>query len=61
MGPYAGHLSNFGETLNLLNTAEGIVSVFRTPINPSDTQRYLVVSELMYHPADPNPMPNSSN
>ena len=55
VGPYAGHLSNFGETLNLLNTAEGIVSVFRTPINPSDTQRYLVVSELMYHPADPNP------
>ena len=55
VGPYAGHLSNFGETLNLLDTAEGIVSAFQTPINPSDPQRYLVVSELMYHPADPDP------
>ena len=55
VGPYTGHLSNFGETLNLLDTAEGIVSAFQTPINPSDAQRYLVVSELMYHPADPNP------
>ena len=55
VGPYAGHLSNFGETLNLLDTAEGIVSAFQTPTNPSDPQRYLVVSELMYHPADPNP------
>jgi hypothetical protein len=55
VGPYAGHLSNFGETLNLLNPGEVIVSAFQTPVNPSDPQRYLVVSELMYHPADPNP------
>ncbi len=55
VGPYAGHLSNFGETLNLVSPAEVIVSSFQTPVNPSDPQRYLVVSELMYHPADPNP------
>ena len=55
VGPYAGHLSNFGETLNLVNPAEALVSAFQTPVNPSDPQRYLVVSELMYHPAGFNP------
>lgn len=55
VGPYTGHLSSFGETLNLLNPAEVIVSAFQTPVNPSDPQRYLVVSELMYHPSGFNP------
>ena len=49
-GPYQGHLSNFGETITLLNPAGATVSTFSTPYSPSDAQLYLVVSEIMYHP-----------
>ena len=50
VGPYSGHLSNFGETLTLRNQNELVVSTYNTPVDPSDPQRYLVVSEIMYHP-----------
>ena len=53
-GPYSGHLSNFSETLILRNADGVIVDSFMTPNQPSDAQLYLVVSEIMYHPADPN-------
>ncbi|NIP95793.1 MAG: lamin tail domain-containing protein, partial [Akkermansiaceae bacterium] len=54
VGPYSGHLSNFGETLTLKNREEVAMSSFTTPVDPSDPQLYLVVSEIMYHPA-PDP------
>ena len=54
VGPYSGHLSNFGELLTLRNGADLVVSTYSTPVDPSDAQRYLVISEIMYHP-DPNP------
>ena len=55
VGPYSGHLSNFGEALILSDAGATIVDTFTTPFDPSDAQRYLVVSEIMYHPADPTP------
>ncbi len=54
VGPYSGHLSNFGETLTLSDAGGTPVDTFATPIDPSDAQLYLVVSEIMYHPADPD-------
>lgn len=54
VGPYSGHLSNFGETINLLNPAGTVVATYQTPIAPSPAQLHLVISEIMYHPADPN-------
>jgi len=49
-GAYKGHLSSFGETLNL-HDAEGNLLTTTTYVgDPSDAQLYLVVSEIMYHP-----------
>ncbi|MHC4746851.1 MAG: lamin tail domain-containing protein [Planctomycetota bacterium] len=53
-GNYAGHLSNWGETINLLDTDSNLVDIYTYPPNPSDQQRYLRVTEMMYHPANPN-------
>ena len=50
VGPYSGHLSNFGEMLILRDENELVVSTYETPMDPSDPQRYLVISEVMYHP-----------
>jgi hypothetical protein len=55
VGPFSGHLSNFGETVVLSDTANSVVSTYMTPVNPSPAQVYLVVSEIMYHPADTTP------
>ncbi|MDA7881326.1 lamin tail domain-containing protein [Akkermansiaceae bacterium] len=52
--PYSGHLSNFTELLTLKDRTGSEVDAFNTPNNPSDAQQYLVISELMYHPADPS-------
>jgi hypothetical protein len=52
-GGYNGHLSNFGETLTLKNTAGTDVASLTIPPAPSDAQRFLVISEIMYHP-EPN-------
>ncbi|MFP6873784.1 MAG: lamin tail domain-containing protein, partial [Verrucomicrobiales bacterium] len=51
LGNYSGHLSNLGETLSLLDEAGRQVAQVDTPVTPGDAQRYLVVSEIMYHPA----------
>jgi hypothetical protein len=53
-GNYAGHLSSWGETINLLDTDSNLVDTYTYPPNPSDQQRYLRITEMMYHPADPN-------
>jgi len=51
VGPYSGHLSNFGETLTLSDASAAVVASTSYTGNPSDPQLYLVVSELHYHPA----------
>lgn len=53
-GNYAGHLSNLGETLTLRDVSGTLVATATTPYDPSDAQRYLVVSEIMYHPVNPD-------
>jgi len=51
VGPYSGHLSNFGETLTLTDTIDTLIAETTYEGDPSDVQKYLVVSELHYHPA----------
>jgi hypothetical protein len=51
-GNYRGHLSNWGEALRLLNEAGTLVNAVTYTGQPSDQQRYLRLSELMYHPAE---------
>jgi hypothetical protein len=51
-GNYKGHLSSWGETLNLLNQAGVLVSTVTYQGNPSDQQIYLRLTELMYHPPE---------
>jgi hypothetical protein len=50
-GGYRGHLSSLGETLALIDSSGATNSSATYEARPSDAQRYLVVSELMYHPA----------
>jgi hypothetical protein len=49
-GGLVGHLSNFGETVVLHTAAGAPVATLVIPPQPSDPQRYLAVSELMYRP-----------
>ncbi|HEX40624.1 MAG TPA: hypothetical protein ENN81_01005, partial [Phycisphaerales bacterium] len=56
-GNYKGHLSSWGETIELYDATGGLVHSFAYPGNPSDAQRYLRITEIMYHP--PNPAPGS--
>jgi hypothetical protein len=49
-GNYQGHLSNWGETLELRCADGTLMDTLVTPVDPSDAQRFLVVSEVMYHP-----------
>lgn len=50
VGPYQGKLSNWGETLVLSDTSGTPRRSIETPVDPSDLQRYLVISEVHYHP-----------
>ncbi|MEK7674305.1 MAG: lamin tail domain-containing protein, partial [Verrucomicrobiota bacterium] len=50
-GGYHGHLSSLGETLTLLDASGATNNTTTYQGQPSDAQRYLVVSELMYHPS----------
>ena len=52
IGDFDGHLSSFSEALILSNAFGAVVTQTTTPNLPSDAQQYLVVSEIMYHPAD---------
>jgi hypothetical protein len=49
-GNYAGHISNVGEIIELVAPDSEIVASILTPVEPSDAQLFLVVSEIMYHP-----------
>ncbi|MEM7387757.1 MAG: lamin tail domain-containing protein, partial [Verrucomicrobiota bacterium] len=53
-GPYRGHLSNRGETLSLYNAREELVAETTYEGNPTDLEAFLILSEIMYHPAAPN-------
>ncbi|MEE8046615.1 MAG: lamin tail domain-containing protein, partial [Dehalococcoidia bacterium] len=52
-GGYSGHLSNAGETLQLLNDQGTLVTSITLPTVLSDVQKFLRISELNYHPQDP--------
>jgi hypothetical protein len=52
MGNYSGHLANTGELLTLIDEKRRPVATTTTPINLSDIQQFLIVSEIMYHPSD---------
>ncbi|MDB4438337.1 lamin tail domain-containing protein [bacterium] len=51
VGNYDGHLSNFAEALSLSDSDGALVAETVTEDQPSDVQRFLVISEIMYHPA----------
>ncbi len=52
-GDYAGQLSARGETLNLSNTAGRLMASTNYPGNPTAAQKFLKLTELMFHPAPP--------
>lgn len=52
LGPYSGHVSNRGETIELVAPDDTIIASITTPEFASDAQKYLRVTEVMYHPAD---------
>ena len=49
-GNYLGHLSNFGETIELHASDGTLMDRFTTPITPTDSQLYLRVSEVYFNP-----------
>lgn len=49
-GNYDGHLSNFSETIMLIDAATNVVATFVTPNTPTDVQRFLRISEFSYNP-----------
>ena len=51
-GNYKGHLSSWGETLSLLNEEGALVNTVTCQGNPSEQQRFLRLTELMYNPAE---------
>ena len=50
VGGYQGHLSNFGETLNLLDDTGTQRATTTYTGTPSPQQQYLAVTEVMYNP-----------
>jgi len=50
-GNYKGHLSNWGETLSLTDPGGRVVDTLTFTGTPSDQQRYLRITEIMYNPA----------
>jgi len=51
-GNYRGHLSNWSETVKLFDECGHLVSSLMYSGNPSEQQRYLRVTEIMYKPTD---------
>ncbi|UCG58681.1 MAG: lamin tail domain-containing protein [Phycisphaerales bacterium] len=54
-GNYRGHLSSWGETIELVNKQGVTVNSQRYRSTPSDQQRYLRIAEIMYHPGHSGP------
>lgn len=57
VGPFSGHLSSWGERVELWDDRGRLISTTNYPASPSAWQRSLRVTEIMYHPIDP---PNGS-
>jgi len=57
-GNYRGHLSSWGETIDLEDQHGRLVASLTYPGDPSDQQRYLRVSEIMYNPPAAEPFDN---
>ncbi len=53
---YRGHLSSFGETVELVAADATLIDSFSYDGNPSATQEFLRISEIMYHPPEPTPV-----
>jgi len=51
-GNFKGHISNFGELLELRDQNGITVTSIMTPADPSELQQFLSVSEIMYHPVN---------
>jgi hypothetical protein len=51
-GNYKGHLSSWGETVSLADRAGRLVDTLTYAGSPSDQQRSLRVTEIMYNPAE---------
>ncbi|MBN1505594.1 MAG: lamin tail domain-containing protein [Sedimentisphaerales bacterium] len=51
-GNYKGHLSSWSETVNLLDRLGRLVDTFAYTGNPSDQQKSLRVTEIMYNPSE---------
>ena len=51
-GNYKGHLSSWGETINLLDSNGNQVNALTYSGDPSDQQRYLRITEVMYNPVE---------
>ena len=49
-GDYRGHLSRFGETVQLTASDGTVMASFTTPDAPSDEQRFMRVSEIHFNP-----------
>ena len=52
-GNYKGHLSSWGETIDLFDTGGRLVASVTYQGDPSETQRYLRITEIMYNPDVP--------
>lgn len=52
-GDYKGHLSNFGETLELVDANDILIATVTSPADPSDLQLFLRISEIMFNPPPP--------
>jgi hypothetical protein len=57
-GNYQGHLSSWGETLRLLDRFGRVVDTLTYLGTPSDQQRYLRITEIMYNPAPDGTLDN---
>ena len=53
-GNYKGHLSSWGETISIYDDEDNLVMSTTYEGNPSDQQRYLRVSEIMYNALAPD-------
>ena len=51
---YNGHLSNFGETIDLIRTDGSLATSFTYEGNPTPVQEHLRITEIMYHPLGPS-------
>ncbi len=60
-GNYDGHLSNFGETINLLGSDGQLVSTLSYSGSPTEIQQHLRISEIMYNPLPPDEAERSRN